>query len=86
MGDAENDSTPLDLGIRRPASAERKAFASVELSVLALARSLRELRECWDGSTPDRQKAMAADVAVDSFHLREAADHLHELMREFTGG
>jgi hypothetical protein len=85
----ENDddaSTPVDLEFRRPASAERKAFGTLEVSVHATAASLREIRQCWDAASPDKRRAMAADVAADARELGDAGHDLARLMAEIAAG
>lgn len=80
------NDTPRDIGLRRGASPERKAFASVELSLRATLASLQQVRECWDGSSADRRKAMAADVEADACELGDAAHELRRLMWEIVQG
>lgn len=76
----DNDETPTELAVRRSASPERKAFASTELSLRATLGSLEQIRECWDKATPDRRKAMAADIEADARELGDAAHDLARLM------
>lgn len=80
------DETPADLDLRRPATAERKSFATLELALRATIRSLREIRRGWDEATPDRQKAMAEDVEEDARELGDAGHDLARLMKAIRFG
>ncbi|MES2339283.1 MAG: hypothetical protein V4537_14410 [Pseudomonadota bacterium] len=85
-GDANDESTPTDLAVRRPASTERVAFGSLEVAVHALAASLREVRRAWDEATPDRRRAMAEDVEADARDLGDWAHDLARMMFEIRMG
>jgi len=80
------DETPADLAIRRPATPERKAFASLELALRATLRSLVEVRRCWDEASPDRRRALAEDVEHDAREIGDGGHDLARLMRAFRIG
>jgi hypothetical protein len=79
----DNDDTPPDLAFRRPASAERVSFGSLEVAVHALATSLAEVRRAWDEASPDRRRALAEDVEADARDLGDWAHDLARTMAEF---
>ena len=76
--------TPIDIGFKRPATPERLAFGTLELSIHATASSLSEIRRRWDAASPNERKALAEHVAADARELGDAAHDLARLMAEIA--
>lgn len=83
---ADDDSTPADLDLRRPASPERLAFARTELTLDAVIRSVREIRRRWDVAHADERRVLATHVEADARELGDVAHDLARLMQDFKHG
>lgn len=77
-----DDSTPVELALRRPESPEARALYGLACALSDLALDITEVARHFDGSESDARDGILDGVARK---LAEAGDLMHDARRAVTG-